>query len=74
MSVALRPETLTDAELELLCLTAKKRDGFPTAWLKHLIPASQQAVTVLLKRELIRKSGENYIATADGYLLLENGL
>ena len=71
---ALQLETLTDPQLELLCLVAKKRDGFPTAFQKHLLPESQQAFAVLLKRELIRKNGENYVATADGYLLLENGL
>lgn len=74
MSLTLRLDTLTDAQLEFLCLTAKRKDGFPRACKKYLLSEAQEAINALLKRELIREAGENYLATADGYLLLENGL
>lgn len=67
-----RTVTLTDTQLDLLsCIAERKQLGLPVAFVKHLKPESREGFDGLVKQELLRRSGEKYIATPDAYLTLE---
>lgn len=73
-STVKKPEPLSDTELDLLECIARRNGGLSVSLVKHLNPESRQAFGDLLKRNLLKRSGETYLATPDAYLTLENGL
>lgn len=62
---------LTDLQLDLLSRIAGRKHGFAAELEPHLKTESAEAFKVLVKRQLLERSGNTYFATPQAHILLE---